>query len=94
MESGLKSLNASILENPKVKIVGLKKGKTKRGNKETRIKISPSKPQKSPVNLKALQQTIKRHWQRHLELTSFCLCTENFWLMKYIEPGPTLKLCK
>jgi hypothetical protein len=66
MELGLKSLNDSILENFKVKIVGLKKGrkgKTKKGKTETRIKISPSKLQKSPVNLKALQQTIKRRWQ-------------------------------
>lgn len=61
MGSGLKSLNDSILENPKVKIVGLKKGKKRKT--ETRIKISPSKPQKSPVHLKALQQTIKRRWQ-------------------------------
>lgn len=59
MELGLQGLNDNILENPKVKIVDLKKWKK---TKEARIKISPSKPQKSPVHLKMLHQAIKRRW--------------------------------
>ena len=54
LHKNLQHFNNSILSNKKVKIIEKKK--------EGRIKVSPSAPQAEPVNLKALQRTISRHW--------------------------------
>ncbi len=52
----LQELNDTILGNDKVKLLTTKEGK---GGK---IKLSPSEPQDLPVNIKALQNAIRRRW--------------------------------
>lgn len=97
VSNALEMLNQSIPNNPKVKIVNIKKG--------PRFRVSPSEPQTEPTNLVVLHKEIQKRWssinlidivkesELRIGYSKHCISTSRFQKIPEEELRKRLLLC-